>query len=142
MPIDYSLLALPKSGPPALDRHRKATAKQTALDKAYAEVDARDGKRCQVTGVALMAGSVSDKRRLERNHLKPRSTAPEERHDVDNILTVSAFAHALMQSSALYAVDAKGRKTTRVSKIAGFEWNRRIVKAGKEPIRLSARAAA
>lgn len=136
MAIDYSGFAFPKGTPKALERHRKGSARDAALEKCYAAVDARDGKRCQVTGVSLTAGAVDEKRRLERNHLKPRSTAPESRDDSDNVISVSAFVHALMQSSALMAVDAKGRKTTRVSKIAGFAWNRRMVKPGKEPIRL------
>lgn len=141
MPIDWSLFHFNKGTPKTLERHRKGVAKDAALEACYAEVDKRDGKRCQVTGVSLTAGAVDDKRRLERNHLKPRSTGPEVRHDADNVLTVSAKVHALMQASALLAVDAKGRKTTRVSKIAGFEWNRRQVAKGKEPFRLKAKAA-
>lgn len=136
MPFDYSGFSFPKGAPRALERHRKGVAKDAALESCYADVDKRDGKRCQVTGVSLTAGAVDEKRRLERNHLKPRSTAPESRADADNVLTVSAFVHALMQASALIAVDAKGRKTMRVSKIAGFQWNRRMVPAGKEPFRL------
>lgn len=137
MAIDYSVLALPKGTPAALGRHRKRVVRDAALEKAYAAVDARDGRICQVTWKPLLAGHLNDRRALERNHLKPRSTAPAARHDPDNILTVSRFVHRLMQAAALYAVDERKRKTTSVRRIAGFEWNRRQVPAGKEPFRLA-----
>jgi len=139
MAIDYSGFKFGKwatQAPKALAAHRKRAKKDADLQAAYDKVDLRDKHRCQITGTALSAGAVDSKRALTRNHLRTRGAAPEERHDPDNILTVSQFVHDLMQTAALYAVDAKGTKTTRVSKIAGYKWNRRMVQPGKEPIRL------
>lgn len=122
MAIDYSVLALPKHKPAVLARHEKKTTKQAGLDAAYADVDKRDKKRCQVRGTPLTAGHVDEWRRLTRDHLGPRSTYPEDRANPDNILTASAGAHALLQSGALIPVDKKGQETRRVSQIAGYVW--------------------
>jgi hypothetical protein len=108
--------------PRVVSRHQRKVAKQAALDQAYAVVDARDGKVCQVRGTPLVAGHANEWKALERNHLGPRSTQPERRHDPDNILTVSRGTHRLMQAGCLLAIDAKGEETDRVSQIAGYRW--------------------
>jgi hypothetical protein len=64
---------------------------------------------------------------------RARAAAAMRRH---GILTVSQFVHGYLQSCAVIPVDAKGRETIRVSKIAGFEWNTRIVPPGKQPFRI------
>jgi hypothetical protein len=119
--------------PVQLERHRKQAKKKSALDRCYEKVDDRDGEVCQVTGVPLKAGHLDPKRRLTRDHLKPRSTGPEDRAHHDNVLTVSDFIHSLLQSSALYPVDRHGEETVRVSKIVGWRWRESF---GKCPIRL------
>lgn len=128
--------------PGPIERKARRAKKADALQTAYASVDARDKKRCQVTGKALSVGGVDEWTRLERNHLGPRSTRPEDRANADNILTVSAAVHKLMQAWALIPVDAKGDRTERVSKIAGYRWNRAMVPVGKEPFRLKSRKVA
>lgn len=126
-----------KMTPLVIERKTKKVARQTALDKAYEAVDARDGKQCQLRGTSLTAGHVDEWRRLERDHLGPRSTSPELRADVDNILTVSAGVHALLQSGALYPVDRYGEETIRVSKIVGWRWRESFFPKGtRHPFRL------
>lgn len=141
MAIDYAAIAaaggIPKSKPGVLSRHERRVSKDAALKKAYDAVDARDGKRCQVRGTRLFVGHVNEWKALERDHLGPRSTHPEDRAEPDNILTVSRGVHALLQAGALVPVDKKGRETIRVSKIAGYRWNRNLIEAGKEPFRLA-----
>lgn len=140
MAIDYAAIAavggLGKGTPRALSKGWKKAAKDAALQDAYDQVDARDKKRCQVTGVRLTAGHVEDAKALERDHLAPRSTDKARVTDPDNILTVSRKVHQLLQSSALHVLDTHGRETTRVSQIAGFRFNRAMVPAGKEPFKL------
>jgi len=120
---------------PVVRKQKQATAEK-ALKEAYKAVDARDGRKCRVTGKRLTAGHVDAWQRLERDHLAPRSTATERRADVDNILTAAGAVHALLQAGALIPVDKAGEETTSVSKIAGYRWNRRQVAVGKEPFRL------
>lgn len=122
MAIDYSQFAFPKGTPRVVERHTRKAAKAKALRDAYDLVDARDKKVCQVRGTPLVADHANEWKALERNHLGPRSTNPERRHDVDNILTVSRGTHRLMQSGALIPIDAKGEETDRVSQIAGYRW--------------------
>lgn len=132
--MDTSNLIFPKSRPAVLAKHAKRTAAKAALDAAYDAVDARDGRRCCVRGTYLVAGSLAPWKRLERHHLDGRVGA--KRSDPDTILTVSAAVHALFESASLIAVDAHGRETRSVLHIAGFEWNPRMVPAGKAPFRL------
>lgn len=134
--IDYSALPFPKNRPAVLERHAKRVKADRELDQAYAVVDARDGKVCQVRGAHLSAGHANPWKRLERHHLDSRSTNPKRRADPDCILTVSGAVHDMFESASLFAVDSKGRETRNVSKIAGYRWNRRMVAAGKEPFRL------
>jgi hypothetical protein len=124
-PIDYSVLALPKGKPAQMVRHEKRVSARLQLAEAYVEVDRRDKKRCRVTGKPLTPGAVDEWRRLERDHLAPRSTHPELVYDVDNILTVAAAVHGFLHCGALIPVDAKGEETTRVSLIAGYRWTRK-----------------
>lgn len=142
MPIDYSLLKFAKGQPKVIERHAKTTKLSADLKACYDAVDVRDGKRCQVRGTSLSVGAVDEWKALERHHLEKRSASKARRADVDNVLTVSRGVHALLESSALIPVDAKGKETTRVSKIAGYRWNRRMVPATKEPFRLKREAAA
>lgn len=115
-------------------RKAKKVSAARRLAAAYADVDARDGKRCQVRGTRLLGDSADEWRQIDRHHLDEKSTAPERKFDPDNILTTSRAVHRLMQAHKLLAVDAKGEETTFVSKIAGFRWNERLVK--KPPFRL------
>ena len=134
MAIDTSALPFPKVPPAVLARHGKKVTADRELAKAYAAVDSRDGKVCRVRGTRLTAGHANEWKRLERHHLDGR--VGDKRADPDGILTVSGGVHALFESAALIAVDRTGAETRRVSQIAGYRWNRRMVPAGKEPFRL------
>lgn len=133
MAIDYSVLALPKHRPQSLEQETKRSRKQSALDKCYEKVDARDGLVCQVTGVTLKADHPDPKLRLTRDHLGPRSTHPEERSNVDNVITVSDYVHGFLTASALYPIDKHGEETIRVSKIFGWRWNERMFTEKRRP---------
>ena len=141
MPIDYSLLKFSKGTPKVLAVHAKDVKTDAALRKAYDKVDARDGKVCQVTGKALIANHGDLKLALARHHLDERSTNKGRRADPDNILTVSEYVHKFMQSGALLPVDKRGKDTTSVKRIAGYQWNPRMVTPGKAPFRVKAKAA-
>lgn len=121
--------------PAVLERKDRKTAKQTALDKAYEAVDARDARSCQLRGTPLTAGHVDEWRRLERHHLGKRSTNPGERANPDNIVTMSAAAHSLAERGGLYPVDRNEEPTERVSKLFGWRWNDDVMK-GARPFKL------
>lgn len=134
MAIDWQAIAdaggIGKGTPSALNRHRKQSKADAKLQAAYRGVDARDGSVCWVTGVKTSPGAVNAKRRREHHHLAGRRVKPEWRHDANRIITVSAFVHDLLTTSALKADGADARKAIV------FSWNRRIVKPGKEPFHL------
>jgi len=138
MPIDYSILALPKPLSSLVQRHWKRRAAAAKLSAAYAVVDARDGKRCRVTGVPLVADHPDLKRRLARHHLAKRSTHPAERANPDVILTVSEYVHRLMEDSVLIPEGADGATVRAVSQIVRVAWNRRLLPKGAEPFRVQA----
>ena len=112
--------------PASVESRTKKVSKATALKKAYAIVDARDGKKCQVTGRKLVADAEDESKRLTRDHLAPRSTAPERYTDPENLLSCSWKVHKELQASRLIPVDKSGNETTYVSKIAGYRWSERV----------------
>jgi hypothetical protein len=81
----------------------------------YAAVDARDGRVCRVSGLHLSPTSSEPRKRLERHHLQPRSVAPGERANPANVITLSAFVHAMVTAHRLHLEgdanlrDAEGR---------------------------------
>jgi hypothetical protein len=83
--------------PVKVQRHDRKKAREEALDAAYRIVDKRDGNRCRVTGVSLVAGAPNPKVRREHHHLVPRSRSRALREKPSNILLVSAFAHDLIE---------------------------------------------
>ena len=134
---EYPAGAFLKSNTTAVvvERRKRKNARQAELDQAYQLVDRRDRRQCQLTGVQLTAGHVDEWRRLERDHLGPRSTNPADRANHDNILTCSAAVHSLLQKGGIIPVDRYGEETVRVSRIVGYRWND-IVMRGARPFRL------
>ena len=112
--------------PVAVERRTKKVSKTSALRKAYEAVDKRDGRVCQITGRKLVADHDDEAKRLTRDHLAPRSTAPDRVTDLDNLLTCSWLAHKELQASRILPVDKDGHETTYVSKIAGYRWSERV----------------
>lgn len=135
MAIDYSLFKYAKHTPSVVERHRKDVEADAKLEKAYAKVDARDGKMCAVTGLPLVPFASDESRCLEHHHLKGRRVRPEWVTDSRRIISVSKRVHRLLTANALKTDDTDARKTVR------FYWNRRIVKPGKEPFRLRTQVA-
>jgi hypothetical protein len=82
--------------PGKVERHQRKADRAKALEEAYAVVDKRDGNRCRVSGVALVAGAPDPKVRREHHHLAKRSTNRSLRDSASNIALVSAFAHDLI----------------------------------------------
>jgi hypothetical protein len=84
---------VPKFPPGARTRMEARTDKKTAAERRELElhnaVDARDGKICRVSGLELKPFHDNPRRRLNRHHMKPRSTAPAEKYDPANVITIS-----------------------------------------------------
>ena len=60
----------------AEERQARRNQAEADLRACYLLVDARDGRRCRVSGVQLFAGHTDPRQRLERHHMQPRSLAP------------------------------------------------------------------
>lgn len=73
------------------ERQQRKADDETALRRCYAAVDRRDGKVCRVSGLPLSADAPDSRRRLCRHHMRPRSTAPCERHSPANVITISQW---------------------------------------------------
>jgi hypothetical protein len=82
--------------PASEERRERKKTKKDKLEAAYEEVDKRDGLKCWVTGKSLQRSGVGPELLLTRHHLDERSTSPERRHDVTNIISVSLQAHRLI----------------------------------------------
>ena len=111
MAIDYSLLAFGKGIPRVIQKATKRREDDQALKDAYTLVDARDKRTCRATGRPLTPGAVMPAMRLERHHLKPRSTHPELITDSRNVVTVAADVHQLIEAAKIEVegTDADGR---------------------------------
>lgn len=73
------------------ERLQRKADDEKALRQCYAKVDARDGKVCRVSGLPLTADHPDPRRRLNRHHMRPRSTAPSDRHSPANVITISQW---------------------------------------------------
>lgn len=89
--------------PLVVARATRKKEREHALEKAYELVNTRDGNRCRVTGVSLVAGAPDSKVRREHHHLAKRSTHRTLRDSARNIVLVSAFAHQLIERGWLVA---------------------------------------
>ena len=89
--------------PVSVQRHDRKAAREKRLEEAYEAVNARDGNRCRVTGVPLVAGAPDPKVRRQHHHLGKRSTHRSLRESARNIVLVSAFAHTLIERGWLVA---------------------------------------
>lgn len=136
MAIDYSLLKFRKQRPAVIEKAAKASEHERKLAKAYEAVNLREDNRCQVTGVELAPASSNERRRREHHHLKGRRVRPDWIYKPERIVLVSAYIHKLLESNALIPDGSDARKPIK------FSWNYRIVKPGKEPIRLRPEVAA
>jgi hypothetical protein len=104
----------------AIRRHQKRRDKDQALEKAYAEVDARDAFYCRVTGRYTQAGAVDPRVRREHHHLSGRNVAPEDRANPRRIITTCAEVHQLLHAGLLiYEGDDANERLI-------FTWSERV----------------
>ena len=133
-PIDWPSIAahggIPKVRPRVLVKAEKESAHDRKLRIAYEKVNVREADTCQVSGVKLYPFSTNERNQREHHHLKGRNVKPEWTYEPRRILLCSAFIHKLLQSKSIL-VDG-----TDATKPLTFTWNRRLVKASREPIRL------
>lgn len=98
--MDYNHDAFPahlrKGEPLYAQRHQRKVAAEKALEACYAQVEARDGNKCRVTGAYLQPGAVDPKVRREHHHLVKRSRDKILIDDPRNVILVSASAHRLI----------------------------------------------
>jgi hypothetical protein len=129
---DYPYGAFAKSTivPAVLAKATRRTDEAKAQRDVYAEVDARDGKKCKATGRPLFAGAIDPRMRLERHHIKKRSTDKALRYVASNIVTLAGDVHQLVEAKALLI------EGTNANKRLVFHWNREMVPVGKEPFKL------
>jgi hypothetical protein len=134
MAIDWSSIeahgGIPKVRPRVLAKAEKESEHDRKLRVAYEKVNLREEDTCQVSGVKLFALSQNERTRRQHHHLKGRNVKPEWVYEPRRILLCSEYLHKLLQSKAIL-VDG-----TDATKPLVFAWNRRMVKPGKEPIRL------
>lgn len=136
MSMDTSALLFPKHAPRVIETARKASEHDRKLAKAYAAVNVREDNRCQVTGVPLTPRTANERRLRDHHHLTGRRVAPEWTYRPERILLVSRLVHRLLESNALLPDGCDARKPIK------FAWNRRLIKAGREPMRLRPEVAA
>ena len=132
MAIDYTGFLYGKGQPRAIERHTKRVDAEKALKEAYAEVDKRDGGRCRVTGKRTEPGHVDPRRRREHHHLIPRSRDKGLVADSANIVTVTAEAHALIESGWLVSEGLNAEGVVR------WHWAAHV-KPEQKPFRIASR---
>jgi hypothetical protein len=128
MAIDYSQFAFPKGVPRVVSRHQRKVAKQTALDQAYAVVNARDQNKCRCTGLPLDPRASDPKHRREHHHLLERNVAPERREDPANICLVSKVVHDLINNGYIVVEGTDATKRLVFTYAAHVPKDARIVK--------------
>lgn len=126
----------PAKGSGRLDRHERRKAETQALLDAYAEVDARDGSICRVTGRYTIAGDPDARRRREHHHLKGRNVRPDWVNDAKRIITVCAEAHQLIEGGF---IEVEGTDATRPLM---FHWNEQAMRGRVRPFRISGKRTA
>lgn len=136
MAVDYSVLRFPKGSPKVLVAKAKAKAEDSEWARVCRLVDARDKRRCQVTGAVLTAGAVDGWSALERHHLEYRSANKSRRFTATNVLTTSRAVHQLLHGGALRILNKAGKPAKDVREIDHVRWNRNMIARGEEPCRI------
>jgi hypothetical protein len=94
-------LRFPKPQHSVITRYKRRVDEEKALREAYADVDARDGGKCLVTGRYTQPGAVDPRVRREHHHLVKRSLDKGQIAEPRNIVTVCAEAHKLIEAGWL-----------------------------------------
>lgn len=98
---DLAFGALLKGPPRVAVRGRRRKDAEAALEKAYADVDRRDGPYCRVTGRYTQPFAVDPRVRREHHHLETRGLAKSRIADPTNIVVVCKEAHDLFKAGWL-----------------------------------------
>lgn len=133
---NFAGLHFSKGTPAVLLKRVKAKAEKNEWRRVCADVDARDKRKCQVTGVALTAGAVDAWLALERHHLELRSRNKSRRYTAVNVWTVSRAVHQLIHAGAMRILNKRGQPAKDVREIDHAAWNRTLVLVGEEPCRI------
>lgn len=136
MSVDYTGFRFPKGQTRARLDKAQQNAEAREWDRTKAKVDARDGRRCQVTGVILSPGAVDPWKALERHHLEYRSKNKLRRWTAYNVWTVSLGVHRLIHDKKLRILNKAGHLAIDVREIDHVAWDRRRVAIGEEPIQV------
>lgn len=114
----------------------RAKVEDSEWRRVCKDVDARDKRRCQVTGKPLEGGAVDPWHALERHHLEPRSRNKSRRFTAVNVWTVARAIHRLIHGGALLVLNKRGQPAKDVRDIDHLAWNRNVVPRGMEPCRV------
>lgn len=115
----------PAKGSGRLDRHERRQSDEDKLLKTYAEVDARDGSICWVTGRYTIAGEPDARVRRNHHHLAGRNVRPDWVYKAKRIITVCQEAHDLIEGGF---IDVQG---VDANKPIFFHWNAVMAKRKK-----------
>ena len=118
-----------KPTPRVLVKAAQAKTRKSQWQRTCEQVDARDKRRCMVTGATLTAGHVDPWKALERHHFVYRSRSKANAYNASNVGTVCRAVHQLIHTGALEVVSKNALVPMQV------RWNRAIVPVGKEPFR-------
>ncbi len=107
----------PAKGSARLGRHERRQDDEKKLLDTYAEVDARDGSICWVTGRYTVPAAPDGRVRRSHHHLKGRNVRPDWVYKAKRIITVCQEAHDLIEGGF---IDVQG---TNANKPIFFHWN-------------------
>lgn len=127
MSMDTSGLRFPKGRSGLLRRHQRKVADKAALDAAYAQVEAREANRSQVSGSYLVAGHVDPLRRMSHHHITKRSHDRALIADPDNIFLCSHAEHMLIEGHRII-IEGTNALTYRVHWAEDIKAHEKIVK--------------
>lgn len=108
--------ALQKGAPLCVTRRERRAEDAKALREAYADVDAREGGYCQVTGRYTVAGAPDARVRREHHHIKGRRVRPDWIDKPERIVLVCAEAHRLITIGWIAVEGTDARRQLR------FHW--------------------
>lgn len=115
--------AVPKLGKSGLTRmeareQRKRQAAK-AWDACCEAVDKRDRRVCRVSGLQLEAWHPNPRKQLARHHMRPKSTAPGEKYNPANVITVSQWVHDQIHKKAKLHLEGDANLTNAEGKFCG-----------------------
>lgn len=129
-PMSFKPNFKPPKGSGRLDRHERRLTDEEKLLATYAEVDARDGSVCWVTGRFTKPGAPDARARREHHHLKGRNVRPDWVYKAERIITLCAEAHELITGGFIEVEGYDARKPIF------FHWREDLMRGRKRPFRI------